>query len=149
MNGEPRIAYVGSYPYAVDASGRVSVPAKWRSKDKTQNDYCILPDPEGFLVAIPPPLLKKMIEKADDISFGEFRRRDALRNLVVGGHRTKCDKQGRIILTPELLRHAGITDKAVLVGVLNKFEIWSPERFAQKQQSTMQNILEAARELGV
>jgi len=39
------------------------------------------------------------------------------------------DKSGRICLPEEMARVAGISDAAVLVGMLDKFEIWSPERY--------------------
>jgi MraZ protein len=39
------------------------------------------------------------------------------------------DKAGRICLPEELAREAGIRDEAMLVGLLDSFEIWSPARF--------------------
>jgi len=35
--------------------------------------------------------------------------------------------QGRILLPPTLRQAAGLTRDAVVVGVLNRFEVWSPE----------------------
>jgi MraZ protein len=37
------------------------------------------------------------------------------------------DVQGRILLPPLLREAAGLEREALLVGVLNRFEIWSPE----------------------
>jgi MraZ protein len=39
------------------------------------------------------------------------------------------DKAGRICLPEEMAEAAGITDQAVLVGLLDRFEIWSPDRY--------------------
>ena len=39
------------------------------------------------------------------------------------------DKAGRICLPDEMARGAGIKDEAVLVGLLDRFEIWNPERY--------------------
>ena len=52
-------------------------------------------------------------------------------------------------LTEELLKHAGIEKDAVLVGVLTKFEIWSPSRLAEVERNTTQNFAEAAKQLGL
>jgi MraZ protein len=41
------------------------------------------------------------------------------------------DKAGRICLPEEMARAAGIQDEAVLAGLLDRFEIWSPERYAK------------------
>jgi MraZ protein len=39
------------------------------------------------------------------------------------------DKAGRICLPDEMARQAGLKDEAVLVGLLDRFEIWSPDRY--------------------
>jgi MraZ protein len=46
-----------------------------------------------------------------------------------GSEQVALDKTGRICLPEEMAREAGITDQAVLVGLLDRFEIWSPERY--------------------
>ncbi|HZL78255.1 MAG TPA: division/cell wall cluster transcriptional repressor MraZ, partial [Candidatus Limnocylindrales bacterium] len=39
------------------------------------------------------------------------------------------DKGGRICLPDEMARAAGIKDEAMLVGLLDRFEIWNPARY--------------------
>jgi len=39
------------------------------------------------------------------------------------------DKAGRICLPDGMARAAGIKDEAVLVGLLDRFEIWNPARY--------------------
>ena len=39
----------------------------------------------------------------------------------------EIDVQGRILLPPALRHAAGLERDAVVVGVLNRFEVWSPE----------------------
>ena len=41
------------------------------------------------------------------------------------------DRQGRILLPPGLRLAAGLVREAVLVGALNRFEIWAPEPWAE------------------
>jgi MraZ protein len=41
------------------------------------------------------------------------------------------DAVGRVCIPEDMAKSAGITDKAVLVGLLDRFEIWSPERYAK------------------
>ena len=43
------------------------------------------------------------------------------------------DKAGRIGLSAELLRHAGLEREAVLVGTLTKFNIYNPARWQQEE----------------
>jgi MraZ protein len=45
------------------------------------------------------------------------------------------DKAGRICVPEKMARDAGINDEAVLVGLLDRFEIWSPERYEKVKAS--------------
>ena len=45
------------------------------------------------------------------------------------------DKVGRICLPEELARRADISEEAVLVGLLDRFEIWNPARYSQVSSS--------------
>jgi len=144
-----RIVFVGTFTHAVDDKNRVSIPAKWRGAASGAAEFCVLPDPKNHLLVLPQPVVDKMLEKADEISIGEYARRDALRLIAARGHTTPCDKQGRIVLSAELKKHAGITEQAVLVGVLNKFEIWAPAAYAEFQKSQATDVAEAARQLGI
>jgi MraZ protein len=39
------------------------------------------------------------------------------------------DKGGRICLPDEMARKANIMDEVMLVGLLDRFEIWNPDRY--------------------
>ena len=144
-----RTVFVGTYRHAVDEKKRLAIPAKWRAAARGSREFYVLPDPKNCLVVLPESAMAKMMERADDISIGEYERRDVLRFIGSKAHGSPCDKQGRIILTDDLLRHAGIDGEAVMVGVLTKFEIWSPARHAEVERNTTQNFAEAAKQLGL
>ena len=42
----------------------------------------------------------------------------------------ELDVQGRILLPAPLRQAAGLAREAVVVGVLNRFEVWNPESWA-------------------
>ena len=144
-----RTVFIGTFRHTVDEKNRVAIPAKWRAAGKGWQEFYLLPDPKNCLVVLPASAMNKMLERADDISIGEYERRDVLRLIASRAHGTPCDKQGRIALTEGLLKHAGIEREAVLVGVLTRFEIWSPERWAEVDRNAMQNFGEAAKQLGL
>ena len=144
-----RTVFVGTFRHSVDDKNRVAIPAKWRAAARGSQEFYVLPDPKSCLVVLPASAMEKMLERADDISIGEYERRDVLRLISSRAHGTPCDNQGRVSLTEELLKHAGIEKDAVLVGVLTKFEIWSPSRLAEVERNTTQNFAEAAKQLGL
>ena len=61
-------------------------------------------------------------------SFGKQAR--AL-SRVLASHACDCelDSQGRILIPASLRRAAGLETEAVVNGVLERFEIWAPDRW--------------------
>jgi MraZ protein len=108
-----------------------------------------MPLPQRNLVVLPVSAVAKMQDKAEGISIGEYKRLDVLRVIARRAHTTRCDNQGRIDLTDELLEHAGIKREAVVVGMLNRFEIWSPQRLEAVDRKSMRNFAEAAKQAGL
>ena len=144
-----RTVFVGTYRHNVDDKNRLAIPAKWRAAVRGTQEFYLIPDPKNCLVVLPGSAMNKMLERADDISLGEYERRDVLRLIGSRAHGTPCDNQGRIQLTEGLLRHAGVSKEAVLVGVLTRFEIWSPVRWAETDRNAITNFAEATKQLGL
>lgn len=144
-----RTVFVGTYRHAVDEKNRVAIPAKWRAATKGASEFFVLPDPKNCLVVMPSSAMEKMLDRAEGISIGEYARRDVLRLIGSRAHGSPCDKQGRISLTDDLKRHAGIDRDAVLIGTIMQFEVWSPERWAELDREAMQNFYEAAKTAGL
>ncbi|MRR38937.1 division/cell wall cluster transcriptional repressor MraZ [bacterium] len=66
---------------------------------------------------------------------------------VVGSEsgQVTVDKAGRICIPEDMAASAGISDQAVLVGMLDRFEIWSPERHEQVKAADRVMVQEAFR----
>src|SRR4051794_12689755 len=105
-----RTVFVGTFHHSVDEKKRLAIPAKWRGSAGDAQEFYVLPLPNGHLVALPESAMDKMLERVDEISIGEYERRNVLRLITGDAHGSACDSQGRIMLTEELMRHAGIKD---------------------------------------
>jgi MraZ protein len=54
---------------------------------------------------------------------------EALRRLIGGkSDRVSLDKAGRICIPEEMAKAVAIEKEALLVGMVDRFEIWNPER---------------------
>jgi len=80
-------------------------------------------------LVLPPARWNILLERLNEMSLSDEEA--AVVERVIGGSSAhlKLDKVGRLCLPEELTKIAGIKQEAVLVGRLNKFEIWSPDRF--------------------
>ena len=72
-----------------------------------------------------------MEEKIKTLPSMTGRRARALARLLFSWA-TECsmDKQGRILLPQNLRQHAGIKREVVIIGVSDRIEIWSKDRWA-------------------
>ena len=61
-----------------------------------------------------------------------------LRRFLIG-NATECemDAQGRLLVPEKLRKFAGMEKKIILVGQLNKFEIWNDESWTDKETEWM------------
>ena len=127
----------------VDAKGRVSLPADYRTilKELSTDVVCYRSLNSPCIEGCTEDLLEKLatdIENSTDF-FSETQ--DDLTNLIFGdAKRFTFDSTGRIMLTEKLLKHAQITDTAVFVGKGRKFQIWSAENWAKEETRIREKV---------
>jgi MraZ protein len=120
--------YLGSHLNQVDEKGRVTLPAPFRRETETASFVLIQVHAEA-LTLYPSDTwegvdrrMREHLRRAPD-------KRHAFLALTANAQEVSPDKQGRILLPERLRTRADIQGEALLIGALDKIEIWSPERF--------------------
>jgi MraZ protein len=124
--------YNSCYRHGVDEKRRVQIPAKWRpGKPGTEFTLVLWPAAkEGpCLRVLPPEQMAKLMQTINDLQKGDPNK--GVLKRFIGGKSVQAtlDKAGRICLPDEMANEAGIKDEAMLVGLLDRFEIWNPVRY--------------------
>ncbi len=123
--------YNSVYTHGVDEKRRVQIPAKWRPPQPGTEFTLILwaRSAAGACLRVLPP--KQMAQLARDINTmpnGDDKTR--LKRIIGrGSEQAALDKSGRICLPEKMAKEAAIAEEAVLVGLLDRFEIRNPERY--------------------
>jgi len=126
----PRDVFRGRHYHTVDPKGRLSIPAKFRDVlESHYNGGLVVAQFDRCLVTYPEEEWMRLEERVRQLPSTQLELRNYLRRFFSSGVDCPPDKQGRILLPPELRRAAGIAKDAVLVGLVNFFEIWSRERW--------------------
>jgi MraZ protein len=122
------VKFLGSYTFQLDEKGRVSLPAAFRRE---------APSPRFVLVQAYPPALALYPES--EWAAVEERLRELLRlqpearmyvlSVMAGAVEVVPDSQGRILIPARLKEAAGLDGPAMLVGAIDKIEIWNPAHF--------------------
>jgi len=128
---EPTV-YNSSYRHGVDEKRRVQVPAKWRPEEEGVELTMILwpkHDAGNCLRVLPPAEMAQLMADIDAMPAGDEKKVFLKRFIGSESAQVTLDKSGRICLPDEMARKADIKDEAVLVGLLDRFEIWNPSRY--------------------
>ena len=130
--------YTALYRHGVDEKRRVQIPAKWRpAKAGTELTLILWPKAkEGpCLRVLPPQQMAKLMRDVDAMPNSDSSKVVLKRFIGSESVQAALDKAGRICLPEQMAKSAGISDEAVLVGLLDRFEIWSPQRFEHVRAS--------------
>lgn len=128
--------FVGQYPYKVDEKGRIAIPPSFRS-DLTAGGF-LTPGAEGCVAVYTRAKFEEISASLQTRGLSKINNRTVSRTFFSSASEVKLDAQGRVMLSPELRQHAGITDSAIVVGVNTNAEIWSPDRWKAQQQNADQ-----------
>jgi MraZ protein len=124
--------YNSCYPHGVDEKRRVQIPAKWRP-DEPGTELTVILWPQhtagACLRVLPPSQMAKLNADLDAMPNSDPNKVILKRYIGSGSEQVALDKAGRICLPETMARAAAIKDKAVLVGLLDRFEIWNPDRY--------------------
>ena len=121
--------YAGEFRHNLDAKQRLTIPSKWRFSGDESNLYLAFPDPSGCITVYPPKMVAELKEKLSTVSMGDRRAQRAITRLLGAADSFSIDKNGRINLNSRLFTHANVEKEVVLVGTVNKFHLWNPERY--------------------
>lgn len=124
--------YNSCYRHGVDEKRRVQVPAKWRpEEDGVELTMILWPKHQaGNCLRVLPPLeMAQLMADIDAMPNGDPNKVVLKRFIGSESVQVSLDKAGRICLPDEMARAAGIKDEVMLVGLLDRFEIWNPTRY--------------------
>lgn len=132
--------FTGEYSYSLDSKGRVNIPARYRQALSTDNENTFIAtrgqDP---CVWVYPMIEWKKIEtELRKLSSVSGIHRTFIRQIARSASPSTYDKQGRIILTPSLIDYAGLDKDVLIIGMVNKIEIWDPGRLNTTDQQNME-----------
>jgi len=136
-NGEPTY-YNSLYKHGVDEKRRLQIPAKWRpAKENFEFTLIVWPkSKEGpCLRALPPEQMAKTLREIDALPNSDPNKVVLKRFIGSESVQVVLDKAGRVCLPDGMAAAAGIKEEAMLVGLLDRFEIWNPERYEKVRAS--------------
>lgn len=132
------IYYNSLYRHGVDEKRRVQIPAKWLPTSGTV-EFTLILWPKAIegpcLRVLPPQEMAELMASIDAMPNTDPNKVVLKRFIGSESVQVMADKSGRICLPDEMAKRADIKAEAVLVGLLDRFEIWNPNAYEKVKAS--------------
>ena len=131
--------FTGEYKYSLDNKGRINIPSKFRSAlSKLSNEnFVITKGMDSCIVAYPLEEWQIRVESGlRELSSTSSKNRKLVRSITRFANTVKLDAQGRIQITPNLKEYANLEKEVIIIGVVNKIEIWNPVNLSKMEDIT-------------
>jgi len=141
--------FYGEYEHTLDVKGRVIIPAKFREifKEHYTERFFITRGLDQCLFVFTEEVWKSQERKFREMPFtkGEARRFNRL--FFSGAAEVLCDKQGRVLIPDYLKSFAAIEQDVMIIGVSDRIEIWSKEKWKDFFDTNKGNFEDLAEKL--
>lgn len=139
---------MGEYNHTLDAKGRLIVPSKLR--EGLGESFVVTKGLDGCLFAYGLKEWDIFADKLRVLPMADKKTRQFTRFFLAGADTVTLDKMGRILLSANHRQYASLDKEVVLVGVGDRVEIWSKDRWEGTVSfEDMDEIAEHMLEIGI
>ncbi|KGO13349.1 division/cell wall cluster transcriptional repressor MraZ [Clostridium botulinum] len=141
--------FIGEYNHGLDTKNRIIIPAKFR--EELGKNFVLTKGLDGCLYVYPKSQWEILQKKLETLPLTNKNARAFVRFFFSGAHELELDKQGRTLIPQNLLEYGQIQKEIVSIGVSNRIEIWSKEKWEEYNNSNIDydSIAEQMSELGI
>jgi MraZ protein len=118
--------FIGKYYHSLEEKGRISLPKPFREKN---SEWVISRGLDGGLFVYTKSLFVQEAAALSQKRFTKKKNRDFVRLMTNEAYETTSDSAGRVQLPDHLIALAGLEKAVVIVGSLDRIEIWDRARY--------------------
>ncbi len=119
--------FLGRYFHSLDYKSRTSVPKKFR--DQLKSGAILTTGLDGCLFLYSKLDWQELSSRIKELPLTAVDARDFSRYLFSAATEVTFDSLGRITIPDYLVDYAKLEKEIVILGVLNRVEIWSKKKF--------------------
>ncbi|MFH7321562.1 division/cell wall cluster transcriptional repressor MraZ [Desulfurivibrio sp. D14AmB] len=139
----PIYHFRGRSEHTMDEKGRLSIATRFREVLRQQYDERLMITPwNSCLKAYPLPQWEEMELKLLAEGKKQPHQIKLVRYMIGGVVECALDKQGRVLLPPNLRAESGLEKEVVVTGMINYFEIWDKATWEKINKPTGENFIE-------
>ena len=137
---------IGEYKHILDTKKRLAIPARFRRF--FGQGAVITRGIDNCLVLYSLKEWESMADKLGKLPASQTEARSFARVMLSGAMLVKFDRLGRILIPDYLKEYAFLNKKAVVIGLNNRLEVWSEEKWEIYKQQAEKKVGDLASKLG-
>ncbi len=135
----------GEYRHNLDEKKRIIIPSKIRYE--MGDNIVITRGLDGCLFGYNEKNWEGIMQKLNTLPFTKRDARNFTRFLASGATLLEFDKQGRIVIPKFLSDYANLSKEVVIVGVIDRIEIWSKDKWEEFMENNIENLSDISENL--
>ncbi len=125
--------FLGDFPHTLDDKGRLIMPSKFRNELGT--NFVVTRGLEGCLFVFTESKWNEFTEQLNSKGLSKKDVRSITRFFCSCAMTSDLDKQGRFLVNKNLREFAGIERDVMIIGVSDRIEIWSKEKWNEYSEA--------------
>ena len=141
--------FLGEFTHTIDEKGRLTIPARFRGE--LAAGVVVTRGMDRCLALYPMAEWNSLAKKVSELPVADRRAR-TLRRLVFGGAADVVpDKQGRVLIPPNLREYANLDGEVIVTGMHIYVEVWNLKAWNEESEQLEQEGEEVRQwaELGI
>ncbi len=133
----------------LDSKSRLIFPSRFRKyiSPEANNRLYLTSGMDGSILVYPGNIWEKYVEKLSVYNVFDPDQRQFLRIFLENATECELDSQNRILIPQDLIEFGGLEKEVIIIGLIDKLEIWNPERKKQYDEQSKITYEEVARKV--
>jgi len=132
--------FFGRFEHTIDGKGRVILPAKFRGH--FEHGGYLTQHLEGCLALWTPDQFDSQLVLMQERANSSRSQRNQARYWASTSHELEIDRQGRMMIPARLRAFAALEGDVLVLGAINRIELWDPHRWEEKVGPEEQRLTE-------
>jgi MraZ protein len=131
------VLFLGEYEHVIDAKQRLAIPAEVRdvfNPEQHGSAFIAVPGGDGSLWLWPERTFHSVARELQGSMLGDKDLGAYERRIFSQSARIPMDSAGRVRIPERLLKDHGLSGKAMVLGVGDHLEVFSPEQWSQDRE---------------
>ena len=121
--------FLGTFSHTIDDKGRLTLPAKYRAD--LGHGVVVTRGVDKCLFIFVADEFQKLASQIGSLPMTQSEGREFARHFFSGASDVELDKQGRILIPPDLRAYAGLDGEVIVAGINTRIEVWDVQAWNQ------------------